>query len=79
MKQVTIAVPFTGNVRLRECRYYVDEKVAAKLPRFDPEVADSYLSPARALTIAFERHFAAHGIPKTRYYREVQVSLEKNR
>ena len=77
VKQLTIAVPQPGNVGFREFRYYVSEELAAKLPQFDPEGPASYLLPTKALAIAFDFHFSPRGIPKARYYREAQVSLEK--
>lgn len=77
VKQITMAVPFTGNVRLRECRYYIDEERLAKLPKFQPEIPETYLPPAKALAVAFDSYFYPRDVPKAQYYRKVQISLEK--
>lgn len=77
VKQVTIAVPTLPKVRFRVCSFYVSEEVAARLPRFSPETPGDYLLPAKALAIAFDVHFLRRGVPRARYYREAQVSLEK--
>lgn len=77
VKQITIAVPFTDNVRFRECKYFVDEAAVSKLPRFDPESTESSLAVTKALGIAFDSHFGKHGVPRAQFYREVQITLEK--
>lgn len=77
IKMLMIAVPTSSGVQFRECKYFVSEESANSLPKFTPESDTGLLSASRAFALAFEGHFAKHGVSKKDFYRMAQLSFEK--
>jgi uncharacterized protein len=63
--------------QVKECRYYVDEGLLARLPAFDPRTGDHALPVQKAIEAAYTGYFSKHEIPPDDYYRMVEISLQK--